>query len=252
MKSVDTGFSQATNTNADGIYSFPARGSGELCDERAKGTVPNRFGDWHHSQCSGQSFSELRSVRIGSSAVSITVTADQNNINTTDGTVSTVMDRQFAENLPMNGRSFQTLIELTPGVIPLAADNGFDNGQFSVNGQRGASNYWTVDGVSANIGVGASSLGGSNGFGGTVGSFSALGGTNSLVSVDAMQEFRIQTSTFAPEFGRTPGAQISIVTRSGTNQFHGTAYDLYSKRCPGCEQLVCQSGWPTKAQRTTE
>ena len=54
---------------------------------------------------------------------------------------------------------------------------------------------------------------------------SVLGGTNSLVSVDAMQEFRIQTSTFAPEFGRTPGGQISIVTRSGTNQFHGTAFD---------------------------
>src|SRR5208282_3614802 len=50
-------------------------------------------------------------------------------------------------------------------------------------------------------------------------------GTNSLVSIDAMQEFRIQTSTYAPEFGRTPGAQISIVTRSGTNRFHGTAFD---------------------------
>src|SRR4029077_13212716 len=48
---------------------------------------------------------------------------------------------------------------------------------------------------------------------------------NSLVSVDAMQEFRIQTSTYAPEFGRTPGGQISIVTRSGTNQFHGAAFE---------------------------
>ena len=52
-----------------------------------------------------------------------------------------------------------------------------------------------------------------------------MGGTNSLVSVDALQEFRIQTSTYAPEFGRTPGGQISIVTRSGTNQFHGTLFD---------------------------
>ena len=62
---------------------------------------------------------------------------------------------------------------------------------------------------------------------GALGSFSVLGGTNSLVSVDAMQEFRIQTSTYAPEFGRTPGGQISIVTRSGTNQFHGTAFDYF-------------------------
>src|SRR5580692_8688913 len=83
-----------------------------------------------------------------------------------------------------------------------------------------------VDGVSANIGINASSNAG-NGLGGTLGSSSVLGGTNSLVSVDAIQEFQIQTSTFAPEFGRTPGAQVAIVTRSGGNQFHGTAFDYF-------------------------
>src|SRR5262249_55214981 len=56
---------------------------------------------------------------------------------------------------------------------------------------------------------------------------SAQGGTNSLVSVDAMQEFRIQTSTYAAEFGRVPGGQISIVTRSGTNQFHGSLFEYF-------------------------
>ena len=54
---------------------------------------------------------------------------------------------------------------------------------------------------------------------------SAFGGTNNLVSLDALEEFRIQTSTFAPEYGRTPGAQISVVTKSGTNTFHGTAFE---------------------------
>ncbi len=160
---------------------------------------------------------------VGAFSESITVTADQININTTDGTVSTVVDRQFAENLPLNGRSFQTLIQLTPGVV-LTTNNGTDTGQFSINGQRATSNYWMVDGVSANLGVSTTFPPG-NGVGGTLGSYSVLGGTNSLVSVDAMQEFRIQTSTYAPEFGRTPGGQISIVTRSGTNQFHGTAFD---------------------------
>jgi len=146
-------------------------------------------------------------------------------VNTENATVSTVVDRQFAENLPLNGRSFQALIQLTPGVV-LTATNYSDNGQFSINGQRAASNYWMVDGVGANIGIGVSSTGSlGNGLGGATGSFSAVGGTNSLVSVDAMQEFRIQTSTYAPEFGRAPGGQISIVTRSGTNQFHGTVFD---------------------------
>ena len=139
--------------------------------------------------------------------------------------VSTVVDRQFAENLPLNGRSFQTLIQLTPGVV-LTTSSYASDGQFSVNGQRADSNYWMVDGVSANIGVSSSSAA-TDTLSGSLGGFSAQGGTNSLVSVDAMQEFRIQTSTFAPEFGRTPGGQISIVTRSGTNQFHGTAFDYF-------------------------
>ncbi len=162
---------------------------------------------------------------IGAVSEIVTVTAGAPLVNTESAAVSTVVDRQFAENLPMNGRSFQTLIDLTPGVVATTSSPS-DGGQFSVNGQRAASNYWTLDGVSANIGVSATFNPG-NGLGGSLGSFSALGGTNSLVSVDALQEFRIQTSTYAPEFGRTPGGQISIVTRSGTNQFHGTIFDYF-------------------------
>ncbi len=165
------------------------------------------------------------SLQVGSVTESITVEAGAPLINTESATVSTVVDRQFAENLPLNGRSFQTLIQLTPGVV-LTASNASDGGQFSVNGQRAASNYWTVDGVSANIGSSAN-FGAGNGLGGALPGFSVLGGTNSLVSVDALQEFRIQTSAYAPEFGRTPGGQISILTRSGTNQFHGTLFDYF-------------------------
>jgi hypothetical protein len=165
-------------------------------------------------------------LQVGSVSESVTVNANDLHMNTTDATVSTVIDRQFAENLPLNGRSFQTLIQLTPGVV-LTAYNLDDNGQFSVNGQRAESNYWMVDGVSANVGIGTSQYSAGNGIGGAGAAYSALGGTNSMVSVDALQEFRIQTSTFAPEFGRTPGGQISIVTRSGANQWHGSAFDYF-------------------------
>jgi len=125
--------------------------------------------------------------------------------------------------MPLNGRTFQSLIALVPGVTFTPANNA-SPGQFSVNGQRTDSNYFMVDGVSANIGASsASNLGDT--FGGTTPGFTQVGGTNGLVSVDAMQEFRIQTSSYAPEFGRSPGGQISIATKSGTNQWHGNAFD---------------------------
>ena len=161
---------------------------------------------------------------VGAFSETLTVEGGAPLVNTESAAVSTVVDRQFAENLPMNGRSFQTLIQLTPGIV-LTPSNGADGGQFSVNGQRTASSYWMVDGVSANFGIGNAGNAQGQGIGGALPAFNVQGGTNSLVSVDALQEFRIQTSSYAPEFGRSPGGQISIVTRSGTNQFHGSAFD---------------------------
>ena len=136
---------------------------------------------------------------IGAFSETLTVKGGAPLVNTESAAVSTVVDRQFADNLPLNGRSFQTLIQLTPGVVPVGV-SAADGGQFSVSGQRAASNYWMVDGVSANIGIATFGVTG-NGLSGSLASFGVQGGTNSLVSVDALQEFRIQTSTYAPEFG---------------------------------------------------
>src|SRR5207237_1379424 len=85
----------------------------------------------------------------------VTVEGGASLVNTQDATVSTVVDRRLVENIPLNGRSFQTLIALTPGVVVTAA-SASELGQFSVNGQRADANYFTVDGVSANFGVNAS------------------------------------------------------------------------------------------------
>jgi Carboxypeptidase regulatory-like domain len=91
-------------------------------------------------------------MTVGASSETVTVEGGAPLVNTESGTVSTVIDRTFVDNLPLNGRSFQTLILLTPGVVPTVT--AFDDqGQFSVNGQRADANYFTVDGVSANFGV---------------------------------------------------------------------------------------------------
>src|SRR5260370_15757607 len=216
IKNVETNLSVTVKTNHDGLYVITFLDPGHyLISARKPGFKTVTVTDLTLNV--QDNVIRNFSLQVGSIAETVTVRAEDLHINTTDGSVSTVVDRNFAENLPLNGRSFQTLIQLTPGVV-LTANNGRDNGQFSVNGQRAAANYWTVDGVSANIGVGVSgTLNPGNGLGGALPSFTVVGGTNSLVSVDAMQEFRIQTSTYAPEFGRTPGGQISIATRSGTN-----------------------------------
>ena len=167
-------------------------------------------------------------LQLGVVGESVTVSGASEMVNTVSGAVSTVVDDQFVQNMPLNGRSFQSLIALVPGVV--FTSDYLGDGQFSVNGQRGDANYFMVDGVSANFGIsaqtsffGTPSLGQT--LGGTTPGLTAGGGTNALVSVDAMQEFRIQTSSYAPEFGRSPGAQISIVSKSGANQFHGDVFD---------------------------
>lgn len=162
---------------------------------------------------------------IGAASEIVTVQGGAPLINTENAAVSTVIDHNFVESLPLNGRSFNTLLQLTPGVV-IAPTSGLSPGQFSVAGQRTDANNFLVDGVSANFGVSPTLTVGNSGTG-QLQALSAIGGTSSLVSVDAMQEFRVETSSSAPEFGRAPGGQVSISTKSGSNQFHGGAFDYF-------------------------
>jgi len=226
LVNVDTNTAATTKTNPEGLYVIPNVYPGAyrilVVKDGFKEIVKTGL-VLHVQDIAVENFS----LQIGSISESVTVTADQLNINTTDASVSTVVDRKYVENMPLNGRSFQDLILLTPGVTtnsPQAGVNLGVTGEFSVNGQRTESNYYTVDGVSANIGTFALGAGA----GGTSGSLpvsTALGTTQGLVSVDALEEFRVQSSTYSAEYGRNPGGQFSFATRSGTNQWHGTAFD---------------------------
>lgn len=139
--------------------------------------------------------------------------------------VRTVVDRGLVANEPLNGRTLQNLIAMAPGVVVTVASLPTP-GQFSVNGQRQSSNNFQIDGVSANFGTSAS-VTPYEPAGGTVPALTAMGTTTSLASLEAMQEFAIQTSTYAPEYGRQPGGQVSMVTRSGTNELHGSLFEYF-------------------------
>ena len=189
-------------------------------------------------------------MTLGAASESITVEASTPFAPIAPGSLSTVVDRQFVENLPLNGRSFQSLFQLAPGVT-IATTSFYDQGQFHVNGQRASANYYTVDGVSANFGVAAGPLGQSAG--GLLPSLTTTGGFNALASVDAVQEFRVQTSTFSAEYGRMPGAQIEISTRSGTNQFHGTLFDYFrNDKLDANDWFANQQGKPKPAERQND
>ncbi len=225
VQSPETGVTRAVLSNQQGEYSVPALipGAYDVTVEAAG------FKPIHQTGVVVEVDQRARldfSLSVGSKSEIVTVRGAAPLLNTEDASVSTVVDNQFVENLPLNGRSFSSLIDLTPGVV-LTPSNFYEQGQFSVNGQRPDANYFLVDGVSANLGTsgGGGPLGQSGA--GQLPTTSALGGTSNLVPLDALEEFRIQTSTFAPEYGRTPGAQISVLTKSGTNTFHGTAFEYF-------------------------
>ena len=162
---------------------------------------------------------------IGAFHETITVEAGAPLVNSETSAVSTVVDQKYVANMPLNGRSLQDLILLTPGVTTNSPQSPASfTGQFSVNGQRTESNYFTVDGVSANTGV-ANISPATAATSGSLPASTTLGTTQSLVSVDALDEFRVQTSSYSAEYGRNPGGQFAFSTRSGTQQWHGTAYD---------------------------
>src|SRR5882762_6256257 len=125
-------------------------------------------------------------------------------LETDRSTLSNVVDSQVISNMPLNARQYLDLALLTPGVLP--SSTGTQGGGFNVAGARSQSNVFLLDGVSI-IDTQVNS---------------ALG---NFRLTDAVQEFAVQTSVATAEFGRGTGGQVSIVTKSGTNQFHGTAFE---------------------------
>ncbi len=215
---------QQAKTNGTGLYTIPFLQPGKY-------TLAVEAPGFKRYERTGITIETAQTVaidvklQIGSTSESVAVRGDGNYINSTDASVSTVIDRQFVENIPLNGRSFQSLMTQVPGVLVVPSTGVGQSGEISVNGQRTEANYFTVDGVSATTGAIPYSPGSSAGYSGSLAGETVLGTTQSLVSIDALQEFRATTSTYSAEYGRTPGGQFTFTTRSGTNEWHGSAFD---------------------------
>jgi hypothetical protein len=234
LRNEQTGGTRTTRSNESGFYSLPALGPGTYRFlVRAAGfeTVVREGVRLEVGDNARMDFA----LTIGAPQTTVTVHGGPPLINTVDASVGTVIDSNLIDQMPLNGRGIQTLIELTPSVtvVPVLDES---RGQFVINGQRSDANYFTVDGVSANFAVAnsqtldfvhlATQTAGQAG-GGMLPANNFLGTFSNLLSPEALEEFKIQTSAYAPEFGHLPGGQVGLISRSGTNRYSGSLFEHF-------------------------
>src|SRR3989441_3190332 len=154
-------------------------------------------------------------LEVGANTEQVTVTEEAPLVNTTTSSTSGVITEQQVKELPLNGRSFDQLIALNAGVSNATSNtlNGNTWNMFSVAGKRPETNRFIINGIDW---VGPSSTGQF---------ITPYGVSGQLLGVEAVREFNVLTDTYGAEYGKRAGGQVSIVTTSGTNQLHGTAFE---------------------------
>src|SRR5262249_32511615 len=158
-------------------------------------------------------------LQIGQVTEVITVTGQAEQVDTRSGEVSSLVGQKQVTELPLNGRNYAQLVLLVPGISPVTQagaggafgtnGTGLDSHvDMSVNGNGSNQNMWTVDGVN-NMDVGSNAT------------------LLTFPSIDAIQEFRVERNSFSAEFGQAQGAVINLITKGGTNQFHGSVFEFF-------------------------
>jgi len=208
---LETNETHATVSNASGNYVFPSLVPGNYTvSAKASGYESETQTNIHLD--ANQNVHAIFGLKVGAITQSVTVQADVTMVDTRESQLGSTIDQARLEQLPLNGRNAYDLVTLSPGVTSYsAAQNSAYVGDpvgatFSTNGLRDYENSFYLDGANNT-------------------SFYRPGG-NYAPNPDALLEFRILTSNFDAEFGTMPGAVVNMVTRSGTNNFHGLAYDF--------------------------
>ncbi len=215
ITNTQTGLTRQTATDALGNYSFPALQPGVY-------SVEAETQGFRRERVSELALQVNQTARVdftlepGTVNESVEVPAVTSLLNTDTATVSQVIENKRIVELPLNKRQFLDLALLTPGVTlgnggPQSGSSTLfarpsSNSSVSVNGQRSQNNNFLLDGV-----------------------LNTDGDVNAFVvtpSIDAVREFRVETSNYSAEFGRSSGAQINVVSKSGTNQYHGSVYEF--------------------------
>jgi hypothetical protein len=213
-----TGQTRTVKTGEDGTYSAPSIPAGRykvsVSPQGFKSTVAPGI----QVHVSERVVVDL-TLEVGQVSEIVTITGAAQLVETESGKVSSLISEKQVQELPLNGRNYAQLALMVPGVSPVTQSGaggafatrgtGLNSGvDMSVNGNQSNSNMWTVDGVN-NMDVGSN--------------------RTLLVfpSIDSIQEFRVERNSFSAEFGQAQGAVVNLITKGGTNQFHGTLFEFY-------------------------
>jgi Carboxypeptidase regulatory-like domain/TonB dependent receptor len=221
VRESNTGLSYSSHTDSKGYYIFPVLPVGRyVLDVESPG-----FRKYERKDIALDTSAALTlnaPLEVGSVSENVSITDDTLHVETVSTQMGQVITARQMTEVPLDGRSYTDLLSLQPGVAPQTAitnttvqDVGatilnpsgtLNPGNLSVNGQRETANYFNVNGSDVEEDVNA--------------------GTAVIPNLDSIEEFRIVTSNFDAEYGEYSGGQISVVTKSGTNAFHGNVFEF--------------------------
>src|SRR5262245_40825534 len=213
IKEERTGLSRTVTTDDNGFFSVLSLPAGVY----TLSTSPPGFKKTVNSGVELHVSEDLvinMTVQVGQVSETVVVTGEAPQVSTTGGDVSSLVSEKQVTELPLNGRNYAALVTIIPGVSPTndgafaTRGTGLDSHvDMSVNGNQSNANLWTVDGVN-NMDVGSNAT------------------LLVFPSIDAIQEFRVERNSFSAEFGQAQGAVINLITKGGSNQFHGSVFEF--------------------------
>ncbi len=219
VRNIDQGTERTNLTDTAGRYEFGSLSVGNYEVHALKPGFREELREGIHLVV-GQDATVNLELRVGEPAERITVIEDAPVVSTSTADISGLVGGTEIKSLPLNGRSFDLLLSLNPGVVNFTAaktggvgvSNASVGNNFAVKGNRPQQNLFLLNGVE---------------FTGAAENNMQPGGTSQLLlGVDAVREFNVLRNTYGAEYGKHPGAQVAIVTQSGSNQLHGSLYEF--------------------------
>lgn len=209
---TNTGIARSATTNSDGGYVMPYLPPGVYKVEVEKQGF-KKFSTSGLVLATGEKRRLDASLEVGQINETVEVSTASTLLQTESAEVNQSFEAKKIQELPLNGRNFQSLLTLVPGVQPSNSQVGvFDNPQgtqfLQVNGQNNSANNFQIDGVDNNEPL--------------------LGLVIQIPPAEAIQQFSVSTSNYDAEFGRAVGAVVNVTTRPGTNEFHGSLYEFHN------------------------